>query len=335
MGESKAMRFSLQLSVCVAAFAALGALAPSRLGAAEITVHVAPIDDLKAVIATVEPVHQLIARARIGGTVAELKIKEGDVVTAGAEIASVADQKLYLQMQALDQRIRSQQAQRDKAKADFDRARDLLERGVTTKVVFDQAKTTLDVAERNFAAMKSDRGVIEQQAAEGAVLAPGPGRVLSIPVSIGRVVMPGETIATIAQDRYILRMQLPERHARFMRAGDRVQIGERGSRDETSAARKEGVVRIVYPEIQGGRVIADVDVEGLGNYFVGERTRVYVTTGRRDAIVTPREAVYRRAGVDFIRLKSGAEIAVQTGEQRAEGVEILSGLHDGDVVVTP
>jgi membrane fusion protein, multidrug efflux system len=330
------MRFSLQLlRVCVAAFAAMGALVPSRARAAEVAVHVAPIDDLKAVIATVEPVHQLVARARIGGTVTALKIREGDVVVAGAEIALVADQKLFLQMQALDQRIKSQQAQRDKAKADFDRARELLQRGVTTKVMFDQAKTMLDVADRNLAAIRSDRGVIEQQAAEGAVLAPGAGRVLTIPVSIGRAVMPGETIATIAEDRYILRMQLPERHARFMRAGDRVQIGERGSRDEANGTRKEGVVRIVYPEIQGGRVIADVDVEGLGDYFVGERARVYVTTGRRETILAPREAVYRRAGVDFVRLKSGAEIVVQTGEQRAEGVEILSGLSDGDVVVTP
>jgi RND family efflux transporter MFP subunit len=329
------MRSTFLSPACAGLVFALSAILADPAGAAEIAVHVSAVEDLKPVIASVEPVHQLLARARIGGTVTELKIKEGDVVTAGAEIASVADQKLFLQMQALDQRIRSQQAQRDKAKADFDRARDLLERGVTTKVVFDQAKTSLDVAERNFAAMKSDHGVIEQQAAEGAVLAPGPGRVLSIPVSIGRVVMPGETIATIAEDRYILRMQLPERHARFMRAGDRVQIGERGSRDETSAARKDGVVRIVYPEIQGGRVIADVVVEGLGNYFVGERTRVYVTTGRRDTILAPREAVYRRAGVDFVRLKSGAEIVVQTGEQRVEGVEILSGLRNGDVVMTP
>jgi hypothetical protein len=147
--------------------------------------------------------------------------------------------------------------------------------------------------------------------------------------------MPGETIATLAEEHYILRLQLPERHARFMRAGDTVQIGGRGAHDEGSAARTQGRVRIVYPEIQGGRVIADVDVAGLGNYFVGERARVYVSTGRRDTIIAPRDAVYRRAGVDFVRLKSGAEIVVQTGEQRTDGVEILSGLHDGDVVVTP
>jgi membrane fusion protein, multidrug efflux system len=308
--------------------------APSVALGGETAVHVAPIDDMKAVVASVEPAHQLVARARIGGTVTTLKIKEGDTVAAGAEIAAVADQKLFLQMQSIDQRIRGLQAQRDKAKTDFDRAQELLKRGVSTKVMFDQAKTALDVAERNLSALQSDRGVIEQQAAEGSVKAPGPGRILTIPVSVGRVVMPGETIATLAEDNYILRLQLPERHARFMRAGDRVEIGERGV-NTGAGARQEGRVRIVYPEIQGGRVIADVDVKGLDNYFVGEKARVYVTTGKRDTILAPKAAVYRRAGVDFVRLASGAEVVVQTGDAHGDAIEILAGLHDGDVVQTP
>jgi multidrug efflux system membrane fusion protein len=315
-------------------FFAAAVAAPSFVIAGESTVHVAPIDDMKAVVASVEPAHQLVARARIGGTVTSLKIREGDTVAAGAELAVVADQKLFLQMQSIDQRIRGLQAQRDKAKTDFDRSQELLRRGVSTKVMFDQAKTALDVAERNLSALQSDKGVIEQQAAEGSVKAPGPGRILTIPVSVGRVVMPGETIATLAEDNYILRLQLPERHARFMRAGDRVEIGERGV-NTGAGARNEGRVRIVYPEIQGGRVIADVDVQGLDNYFVGEKARVYVTTGKRDTILAPRAAVYRRAGVDFVRLANGAEVVVQTGDAHGEAIEILAGLHDGDVVQTP
>ena len=59
--------------------------------------------------------------------------------------------------------------------------------------------------------------MIAQQSSEGAVLAPGAARVLAIPVSVGRVVLPGETIATLAEDRYILRLQLPERYAQFLR----------------------------------------------------------------------------------------------------------------------
>lgn len=302
--------------------------------AGEFAVRAQEVDDRKAVIATVEPVRQLVARARIGGTVAQLSVREGDAVKAGQEIARVVDQKLSLQLQAIDSRIKSQQAARDKAQLDYDRAAELMRRGVSTQAQLDQARAALDISERNLSAIKSDRDVIVQQGAEGAVLAPGAGRVLSVPVSQGRVLLPGETVATIAEDQYILRLQLPERHARFMRAGDKVLMAPRGQEGGLKAA-LEGKVRIVYPEISGGRVIADVDVPDLGNYFVGERTRVYVSTGKRRTIVVPAAAVFERAGVRFVRLKSGDAVVVQTGETGPEGIEILSGIADGDVLQTP
>ena len=310
-------------------------LAAGNAWAAEFfVVHLADIADQKAVIGTVEPVHELAARARIGGTIASLTVKEGQQVAAGAELAVVADPKLVLQKQALDSRIESLQSQRDKAKTDYDRAVELQKRGVSTQVQVDTARTAFDVAERTLDAMQSDRDVIIQQMKEGAVLAPAAGRILKAPMQEGSVVLPGETIATLAEDRYILRLQLPERHARFMRAGDVVQIGARGLEDK--GERRQGKVRLVYPEIQGGRVIADVEVPGLGDYFVGERTRVYVSTGTRKAIVLPRAYVYRRAGVDYVRLADGGEIVVQLGELRDDGnVEILTGLKEGDRLVQP
>ena len=313
--------------------------AGSAFAVEPLVVHEVELSDRKAVIATVEPIHQLVARARLGGTIVALSIKEGDDVKTGAVVAQVADAKLALQMQALDSRISSLKSTRDQAKIDFDRVAELASRGVSTQAQRDQAKTNLDVAERNLTAMQGDREVIAQQAAEGAVLAPGAGRVLSVPVSVGRVVLPGETIATLAEDKYILRLQLPERHAQFLRAGDRVEIGARGLSDDETAATREGRVRIVYPEIQGGRVIADVEVGGLGTYFVGERTRAYIETGKRKAIVVPAAYVYRRAGVNYVKLANGDEVVVQPGEPHDEGgvrsVEILSGLVDGDKVVAP
>src|SRR5208283_3242879 len=265
-GLDWARTMRLILSMCLTVFVAGLALAEDAY-----VVHPTDVADRKAVVATVEPVHQLVARARIGGTLASLTIKEGDVVAAGAEIAVVTDQKLALQMQALDSRIASQQSQRDQAKIDYDRIAELQKRGVSTQTQADQAKTNLDVAERNLTAMRGDRSVIAQQASEGAVLAPGAGRALNVPVSVGQVVLPGETIATLAEDQFILRLELPERHAQFMRAGDTVLLGARGMQDEAGEKMRRGRVRIIYPEIQGGRVIADVDVEGLGDYFVGER----------------------------------------------------------------
>jgi membrane fusion protein, multidrug efflux system len=206
---------------------------------------------------------------------------------------------------------------------------------VSSQAQVDQAKTSLDVAQRTLQALLSDRQVIEEQVSQGAVLAPGTGRVLKVPVSEGTVVMPGETIATIAINNYVLRLQLPERHAQFMKTGDTILIGARGLQEQQQETLRRGHVVLVYPEIEQGRVIANVEVESLGDYFVGERTRVYIATGTREALVVPEDAVYRRFGVSYVKLKDGTEVVVQVGLPVEGGLEILAGLHEADVVITP
>ena len=111
-------------------------------------------------------------------------------------------------------------------------------------------------------------------------------------------------------------------------------IGARGLSEDDADATGEGRVRIVYLELQGGRVIADVEVSGLGDYFVGDRTRVFVDAGMRKAVVIPAAYVYRRAAVNYVKLVDGDEVVVRPGEISDDGgakrIEILSGLVDGD-----
>ena len=303
--------------------------------AAQPTVTRQQVDDRKAVIATVEPVRELPARARIGGTIVALAVREGDQVAAGDRIALVVDPKLALQIQALESRIQAQSAAREQAQIDFNRMQQLRASGTVSQAQLDQMRTRLDVAIRTFEALGSDRDVVEQQSTEGAVLAPAAGRVLKVPVSIGIVVLAGETIATLATDNYILRLQLPERHARFMKAGDTILVGARGLQQQDQETLRHGRVRLVYPQIDQGRVIADAEVDGLGDFFVGERTRVYVATGKRDALVVPADVLYRRYGVSYVKLKDGTEVVVQPGLPVDGGIEVLSGLNEGDVVVRP
>lgn len=304
--------------------------------AGEQTVHQRMVDDRKAVIATVEPGHQLTARVRIGGTITTLTVKEGDEVAAGDKLAVVVDEKLSFRMQSLSDRINAQQAQRDRAQLDLARAQALRRTGAGTQAALDDATTKLAVAERTLQSLRADRQVVEQEAAEGAVLAPGAGRALKVPVQQGSVVMAGETVATLAAKDYILRLQLPERHARFIKAGDMILVGARGLAANTDEEElRDGKVVLVYPEIDHGRVVADVRVPDLGDYFVGERTRVWVATGQRPALVVPAGALYRRYGVSYVKLKDGTEITVQPGLPVAGGIEILAGLHPGDVIETP
>ncbi len=312
--------------------AAAAAFAAAMAAAEPLTVRPVEVTDRKAVFATVESVDVTAARARIGGTVAALAVDEGASVSAGEVVARVEDPKLKLRIAAVDARIQALMAQRDLARTALERARSLRESGSLAQARLDEAQTNLDVVERELAAMRAERSVIQEQQGEGAVLAPKGGRVLKVLVTEGTVVMPGESLAEIATERYILRLSLPERHARFIREGDEVRVGRRGMDSGATDAANTGRVRQIYPEIRNGRVVADVEVEGLGDFFVGERMRVLVEAGQRTTYVVPARYVYQRQGVSYVRLASGIEAVVQPGQVLEDGIEILSGLRDGDLI---
>ena len=314
----------------------VGGAAAAAAGAS-FTVAETTVEDQKAVFATVESVDVIAARARIGGTVGELAVDEGARVENGQVIARVHDAKLRIRLAGVSARIESLKSQRKLAAIGLERVDALRRSGTVSQARLDAARTDLEVVDRNLAAMQAERGLVVQQQAEGAVKAPAAGRVLAVHVTAGSVVLAGETIATIAAETYVLRLQLPERHARFIGVGDAVLVGGRGLAEQAAAAGewRPGRIRQVYPRLRQGRVVADVEVDGLGDFFVGERVRVSVATGERPAYVVPRRFLFRRHGLTFVRLEDGGEAVVQPGEARAGGIEILSGVRPGDVLLEP
>jgi RND family efflux transporter MFP subunit len=323
----------------MAALAATMMSAP--LACAEpLTVAPRTVADEKAVFATVESISVVPARGRIGGTVVQLNVREGDSVTRGQAIAVIADDKLALQMKSLDAQIQALQAQADQAQIDFTRTEGLVDRGILPRTKLDETRTALNVAENGLRAKTAERAVIQQQFNEGQVLAPVDGRVVKRTVSIGSVVLPGDTVETIAQQNFKLRLRVPERHARFLKAGDKVRVDGAEFGDQ---AAKFGVIDLVYPQIEDGRVIADATVEGLGEYFVGDRLRVWISGGTRAAFVIPSNYVTTRFGIDYVHLRQGEQTIdapVQRGRdlpssELPNGLEILSGIRAGDQLVQP
>ena len=226
------------------------------------------IDDLKAVYATVRSTDEIFARVRTGGTVAALNIKKDSEVKTGDVIAIVTDQKLALRMKSLDAQIFGLQSRAETAKAELQRQEQLAQKGFATSAKLDEARAISEVAANALKSTVAERAVLTQQVQEGDVLAPAQGRVLAIPVTAGSVVMPGEPIAKIAANAFVLRLELPERHARFIQKGDPVIIDSR-QLSGPDATLSRGSIVLVYPELQDGRVIADAKAEGARSIFRG------------------------------------------------------------------
>jgi RND family efflux transporter MFP subunit len=313
--------------------------------AEEIIAKSETIVETKAVFGQVESRNVVPARARTGGTIRSISVDEGSEVEAGKTIALVVDEKIALQLDAADAEIDALRSQLSNAQTELTRAEQLLARGVAPQSRVDQARTQAEVYANQLGAAEANRAVIEQQSREGEVLAPASGRVLSVPVTQGSVILAGEPVARIATGGTFLRLSLPERHAAEIVEGDTVTVGERVLSSDTNGTvtSRAGRLAKVYPEITEGRVQADVEVEGLGGYFVGERTLVWIPVGQRSAITIPLAAVTTRHGVDTVRIATeSAEIEVavilgerMTGDDGAERIEILTGLREGDRVILP
>lgn len=289
----------------------------------------------KAVYGRVEARDLVPARARIGGTVTELFVTEGDTVEAGAKLAIIRDEKIAFQIEAFDAQLRALEAQLARARTEFERGRSLVERGVVTAQRVEQLSTDVTVTLNQITATQAQRAVIIQQGEEGIVLAPVAGRVLSVPVTRGSVLMAGEAAARIGGGGFFLKLAIPERHAADLEQGAQIRISAQG-------AEATGRLAKLYPQIENGRVLADVEVDGLNNSFVDARVLVEVPVGTREALIVPKAAISTRFGLDFVRVVTPAgesERAVIAGENMLRDgqdfVEILTGLKSGELVAVP
>lgn len=303
----------------------------SPLVAGEIVIQPMETMEIKALFGRVESRFVVPARSRIGGTLTVLDVTEGSEAKAGQVIARIVDPKLESQLAAAEARISSAKSQLENAETELTRNEELLAKGATTIQRVDTVRTTVEVARNGVAEAEAARQVTATLIEDGNVLAPADGRVLSVPVRLGAVVMPGEVVATITGGGVFLRLAIPERHASGLTVGAEVAVDG-----------GKGTIEKVYPQIEQGRVIADVAVEGLSDSFIGQRILVQVPVATRLVLAVPDAAIEQRAGLDLVRIKAGegevevtvipgAEIAGPDGPLR----EILTGLRAGDTVMTP
>lgn len=254
--------------------------------------------------------------------------------------------------------LQAARANAQRAQADYNRTKSLFDQGVYAQARLDQMQAALAAANAQVAAAQAGVGaananaqaaqaqaqsaragamVAEAVRAQGRIIAPKDGRITAIMSRQGTVLMPGEVVLTIAAGAPVLRLFVPERDAGNLRIGQSVNIyGNDGQITHTTNINK------IYPNSENGQVQVDLDSDGT-EHFSGERVNISVPTGQREAIIVPRSYVISRQGSDYVRLLSGnlvLEIPIQRGQTTSsasikDGVEVLSGLNAGDVIVAP
>lgn len=328
-----ALGVALLLAACGEARAPEPAAARAP-AAGRLTLAYSTVADIKPVSATLTTRQMGEARSRISGILVSQLVKEGDMVRRGQVIATVKDDRLALVTAAYDAQVAAAAADAARAQGDLTRARTLFNQGIYAKARMDQVEAAAKAANATLTAAKAQRAASAELGAQGAILAPTSGRVLTASVPLGSVVMAGQSVARITAGPTVVRIELPEGQAQALRVGDDVQLAAEDLRGLATVGR----VTQIYPSVTAGQVVADVSAAGLPEDLVGQRVRVGVRIGQRQALVVPRRYVSTRYGIDYVRLVSRdgtvAETPVQTtATATGAEVEILSGVRPGDVLV--
>ncbi|MEX0922345.1 MAG: efflux RND transporter periplasmic adaptor subunit [Rhodovibrionaceae bacterium] len=328
------MQFRRRSAAAMAVLTLLGTLigfaadAGAQDGPPAIPVEVAPVS-VETVLIEVSAVGTLLSnesvviRPEIAGLLTEISFAEGANVTKGDLLFGLED-SIY-QAELEDSRARLLLSQRN-----YERARDLYDRGAGTARSRDEAEAEL----------RTTRAAVELATArleKTQILAPISGVVGLRHVSQGDYVEPGEDLVNL-EDIESLKVDfsIPERYLANLRVGQRVQI----TVDAFPGEIFTGEVYASNPQINvAGRSIevrARID-NAQRRLRPGLFVRVNLEIDRReDAIVIPEQAlVPRDQDIYVYKVVDGTAVQtkVETGQRKFGKIEVLEGLAKSDIVV--
>lgn len=251
---------------------------------------------------------------------------DGQVVRAGAPLVE-------LQAREEDAGILTARANLAQAQRDYDRWRDLAERGVAPRVQAELAEQALETAQAALAAAEARRG-------DRVIRAPFSGVIGLSTVTPGTLVNPGAVIATL-DDISVIRVDfpVPERYLSVVRSGTPIIATADALPGETFNGRISLIDTRVNQTTRAVTARAEFTNSG-GRLRPGMSIRVRVQEGQRQALAAPEAAVLFEAEQAYVYRVAGEgdeaqaqRILVETGAVEGGFIEITAGLSPGDQIV--
>ena len=299
-----------------------------------LTIQKKEIRNFIPVVGILKSKNMPLVRARVAGTIEKISVTEGDYVKRGTLLAAIVDPTIESRIQSLETRIKSLENQKKLAQKQFIRSNQLRMQDLLSQADFEMSETNLAVLEQNMKGAQFEKKTLLAQKKMGEVIAPTNGTILTIPISSGMEVMPGETIMMMADDHRVLRIKVPESQERFLTVGGEIQV-DIPLQHSDNPKKTVGKIQKIYPKIEAGYIFLDISLPTFDHASFDKEMIAYLPTDSYEGIVIPQDYVITQESLDFVRLKDLGEIMVQTGRPQEKGIEVLSGLNSGDVLVRP
>jgi RND family efflux transporter MFP subunit len=290
--------------------------------------------------------------ARIDPSDYRLRVEQAEAALQQARVrlgltASGSSDKVDVEQTAT---VRQAAAVLKEARLSHDRMVELWDRKLIARAELDAAVSQLAVADgryqdaieevRNRQAVlvqrRSELEIARQQLADTTIVSPIDGAVSERQAAVGQYLPAGAPVVTLVRtDPLRLRLAVPEREARLVRAGQTVDLTVEGDPDKY-----HGKVARLSPAIAENNRTLMIEAEvpnSRGALRPGSfaKADIVVEAGQR-VVTVPEDAIVTFAGIEkvlTVENNAAVEKRVRTGRRFDKRVEILEGIGAGERVV--
>jgi len=262
-------------------------------------------------------------RAEIAGKITSIHFKEGGMVNKGDLLVKINDADLQANLSKLNAQLK---LGNDK----LQRQTKLLEIGGISQEEYEMTHTEVSNTQ-------SDIDFTKAQIAKTEIHAPFSGSIGLKNISEGNYVSASNVIATIQQlDPVKIDFSVPEKYLAFMQKGDTIKfyMGEAGKEHEAQIAAIEPTIDPATRSVKIRAYAANKDKSLYPGAFVHIEIVINIS---EHAILIPTESVVPIMKGKKVFVSRGGvidEANIETGERTEDKVEVLSGLKEGDTILT-
>ena len=284
-------------------------------------------------------------RFKVAGTVRRVAVQVGEQIEAGQLIAELDDRDYRLQVQAEESALASAEAQARNARSSYARVRALYENNSASPSDLDAARAASESASEQVKSVEKRLELARSTVSYARLAAPVDGAIAAVRVEVNENVSPGQPVVTLTSgSRLEVEIAVPEVLIAQVREGEKVSVhfdalpGKEMSGRVTEVGGSATGVATTFPVT----VRLDHDDADCRPGMAAEVGFRFGGTGGRERILVPSVAVGQDRQGNFAFVVEPTEEgfgkvhrrAVQVGELEGEGLEIVEGLSDGDLVVT-
>ncbi|MDP1774301.1 MAG: efflux RND transporter periplasmic adaptor subunit [Methylobacter sp.] len=272
---------------------------------------------------------------RMTARIIEIKVNAGDKVKKGDVIARLDERDIKAQENAALAALAGANAQANRAQADEQRTRSLYSKEAATRENFDAVVASAKEAKAGANQAASAVTEVRSHLADTLLLAPFDGVVVKRLQEPGDMGLPGVPVATLQTPQGLrLEVDVPSTCAGRYSIGMDVTV-----RIDTLGLTTRAQIDEISPEVDPQTRTQLIKtalpaIEGLQPGYFGWLEQA---CGQHEALLIPVTAVQHIGQLEVVKVVSeGRQLMrhIRTGKTFGEQIEVISGLHAGETVIT-